>query len=90
MNGINGHSSTVNGHAGATKNGNADEKVTDEKAPQQTVAVLSQAYRSILSNIGEDPYREGLLKTPERAAKALMFFTKGYNESLKGKKLITY
>lgn len=88
MNGINGHNSTVNGHAGATRKGNAAEKVTADEASQLRVAELSTAYRSILSNVGEDPYREGLLKTPERAAKALMFFTKGYNESLKGKELI--
>lgn len=88
MNGINGHSSTINGHAGVIKKGNTAEKVNGDEALQLKVAELSTAYRSILSSVGEDPYREGLLKTPERAAKALMFFTKGYNESLKGKELI--
>lgn len=32
--------------------------------------------------MGEDPNREGLLNTPERYAKALLFFTKGYEENL--------
>lgn len=50
----------------------------------QAALEISKSYRSILRNVGEDPYRQGLLKTPERAAKALMFFTKGYHESVKG------
>ena len=35
--------------------------------------------------MGEDPTRPGLLKTPERAAKAMMYFTKGYDETIQGK-----
>ena len=44
---------------------------------------LSGAVRTILECIGEDPDREGLHGTPERYAKALMFFTKGYEENLR-------
>lgn len=39
---------------------------------------LIENYESILKTIGENPEREGLLKTPERAAKAIQFFTQGY------------
>jgi GTP cyclohydrolase IA len=40
---------------------------------------LKESYRSVLKAIGEDPEREGLLKTPERVAKAMQFITQGYN-----------
>lgn len=44
-----------------------------------TVKSLSAKYKTILSELGEDPGREGLLKTPERVAKALQFLTHGYD-----------
>ena len=44
---------------------------------------LTDSYFNILKSIGEDPNRDGLLDTPERAAKAMRFFTKGYKEDLK-------
>ncbi len=39
-----------------------------------------ELYSEILTRLGEDPGRDGLLKTPERAEKAMAFFTKGYRE----------
>lgn len=45
---------------------------------------MADSYRSLLSDVGEDPCRQGLLKTPERAAKAFLFFTKGYEQTLEG------
>ena len=49
------------------------------------VEKMSSAVKSILECVGEDPEREGLAKTPERFAKAMMFFTNGYTQTLSGK-----
>ena len=43
-------------------------------------AALATHYKEILGLLGEDASREGLLKTPERVAKAMQFLTKGYHE----------
>ena len=48
-----------------------DEKVTNQ---------LMESYRQIIELSGEDVNREGLLKTPERAAKAMQFNTQGYSQ----------
>jgi GTP cyclohydrolase I len=45
---------------------------------QEKIAELMMHYREILRLLGEDPEREGLIKTPERVAKAMSFITKGY------------
>jgi len=45
--------------------------------------VIQDAVRQILADIGEDPEREGLVKTPERVARAYRFLTKGYDEDPK-------
>lgn len=38
-------------------------------------------YRNIIADLGEDPNREGLLNTPERASKAMQFLTQGYHQN---------
>ncbi|CAO3679844.1 unnamed protein product [Rhizopus stolonifer] len=54
----------------------AEQKLEREKK-------MADAVKTILTCIGEDPEREGLLKTPDRYAKALMFFTKGYEQDIR-------
>ena len=51
----------------------------DEYDPEVT-SEMSEHVRRILELLGEDASREGLLKTPERVAKALQYITKGYSE----------
>jgi len=50
---------------------NYDDKITE---------ALSANFTDIISGVGEDADREGLVKTPERAAKAMQFLTQGYDQ----------
>jgi len=43
---------------------------------------LEELYRQLIAGVGEDPSREGLVKTPARAAKALQYLTRGYQQSV--------
>ena len=49
-----------------------------EEYDKETTASLTHSYKEILNHLGEDASREGLEKTPERVAKAMQFFTQGY------------
>lgn len=57
-------------------NGNGYQRI--EYYDDEKTAELAVHYRRVLELIGEDPDRQGLLKTPERVAKAIQFFTQGY------------
>ncbi|KFM68493.1 GTP cyclohydrolase 1, partial [Stegodyphus mimosarum] len=59
-----------------------DRDLAPEEPESQQVLELTRVYRQLLTGIREDPNRQGLLKTPERAAKAFLFFTKGYEQTL--------
>jgi GTP cyclohydrolase I len=54
-----------------------------EHYDSETTLSLSEAYKNIIKQIGEDENREGLLKTPERIAKAMQFMTQGYEMDAK-------
>ena len=57
---------------------------SDADSVEEQQNQLEAAFGMVLSNIGEDTGRQGLLKTPSRAAKAMLFFTKGYEETVEG------
>lgn len=50
-----------------------------ERYNPEKIERISSHYAGILTDLGEDPNREGLLKTPERVAKALQYLTHGYD-----------
>lgn len=63
-------------------NGTHREEKDSEDANK--LSRIEKAYTTVLSELGEDVDREGLLRTPLRAAKAMQFLTKGYKEKTEG------
>ncbi|ARV13222.1 GTP cyclohydrolase I FolE [Gilvibacter sp. SZ-19] len=52
-----------------------------EEYSQTTTEDMKEKYRDIITKLGEDVSREGIVKTPERAAKAMQFLTQGYDQN---------
>ena len=52
----------------------------EKKYDDQITEKLASHYQDVLVQLGEDPTREGLAKTPERVAKAMQFLTQGYDQ----------
>ena len=76
-------------HDGGSNGANETELQAAERRISQVprcgaarVASLERSFHDMLEAIGEDPQREGLLKTPGRAARAFEFLTAGYRQSL--------
>ncbi|MBK9478592.1 MAG: GTP cyclohydrolase I FolE [Bacteroidetes bacterium] len=57
---------------GYTKSEHYNEAITTK---------LASSYKLVLAELGENPMREGLLKTPERVAKAMQYLTQGYDQN---------
>ena len=53
-----------------------------EPLPPGQLGKLTKIYRDLLDAIGEDSTRQGLVKTPARAARAMEFLTQGYRQSV--------
>tara|TARA_R110002049_G_scaffold296347_2_gene484369 strand:- start:819 stop:1406 length:588 start_codon:yes stop_codon:yes gene_type:complete len=51
-----------------------------EEYNMQVTDDVKNRYKNIIEDLGEDTARDGLVKTPERAAKAMQFLTQGYNQ----------
>ncbi|NXT43436.1 GCH1 cyclohydrolase, partial [Pelecanoides urinatrix] len=67
---------------GGSGDGWRGERPRSEEDNELSLPNLAAAYTTILRSLGEDPERQGLLKTPWRAATAMQFFTKGYQETI--------
>ena len=63
---------------GLARNGRATI-LSDSSLPS---IIVEDQFRAIIEAIGENPEREGLIKTPQRAAKAMEFLTQGYEQDL--------
>ena len=61
-----------------------EERITREgnRLRESDLDRIADAYRELLQGIGEDTEREGLRRTPDRAARALEFITQGYRQNL--------
>lgn len=62
-----------------TKENNMDGYEKIEQYNEDKINALSEHYKSVISDLGEDVEREGLERTPERVAKAMQYLTHGYD-----------
>ncbi|XP_036980139.1 GTP cyclohydrolase 1-like [Acanthopagrus latus] len=81
---MNGKEPTVTKASKCTESKHSCKEENDPKKGADSIELvcIENAYRTILSELGENTEREGLLRTPLRAAKAMKFLTKGYKETI--------
>jgi len=70
---------SIDKHDDMIEDNSMDGYLKIDKYNPKKIKKLSDAYHRILTEVGEDTAREGLLKTPERVAKAMQFLTHGYD-----------
>ncbi len=58
------------------------QSIRQQPSAEESNEAMMEAVRTMLVSVGEDPEREGLLKTPKRVAEAMRFLTGGYSQSL--------
>jgi GTP cyclohydrolase IA len=69
---------SMNGHSNMAQENEMNGYAKIDQYNPVVIERIADKYRAVLEELGEDPKREGLAKTPERAAKALQFLTHGY------------
>ncbi|NET42446.1 GTP cyclohydrolase I FolE [Okeania sp. SIO2B3] len=80
----NGVKTSTNGisHRPDRNSSSNGQPIKQQPPAEETNEAMMEAVRTILLSVGENPEREGLLKTPKRVAEAMRFLTQGYNQSL--------
>ncbi len=58
------------------------KKANEANSAEDTLETMKTAFAQIIDGVGEDLSRDGLLDTPKRAAKAMQFLTKGYDQTV--------